>query len=484
MRSPSAERIGSQRPAKQHLPADIVTSVAPDVIELAETAGLFLDDWQKWVLHYACAESIPDVAWSAFEVSLLVSRQNGKGSILEARQLAGLFYFREPFAVHSAHEFKTAHEHFLRMINLIEGTPDLDRQVHKIRRGAGEQAIELKTGERLRFIARSTGSGRGMTGDVVYLDEAFALTPAMMGALMPTLSAVPNPQIWYTSSAPRKESEVLHGIRKRAVEGGSDRLFHAEWCADPDVTLDDVDAWYQANPALGIRISEDYVRSEFDAMRHIPQEFLRERLGVPEEPEGIESGPVPLEVWESLTDGQSATAGAVRLAFDMSSDRQWSTFGLAGRRLDGLTHVEVRDSKPGTDWVVARCKELTEGHGVPVSVVKGSPGASFIDVFQSSGIRVDVVSTAEYAEFCGRFIDATRGEQPSLRHRGDPRLMRSLATVQTKPAGDGGVVWSRRTSTADISPLTAATVAFGRLDELVPVSSGGFVDLSDFLDDE
>jgi hypothetical protein len=32
-----------------------------------------------------------DGKWAAFEVGLDVSRQNGKGGILEARELAGLF---------------------------------------------------------------------------------------------------------------------------------------------------------------------------------------------------------------------------------------------------------------------------------------------------------------------------------------------------------------------------------------------------------
>jgi hypothetical protein len=207
-------RLGSQRPTLVHRPVGGVTSAGPDIIELAATAGLFLDEWQRWFLTEAMSETA-ERRWAAFEVACVVSRQNGKGSIEEARQLGGLFYLREPLQVYTAHEFKTAFEHFLRITNLIEGCPEMDRKVQRIRRGAGEQAVELKTGERLRFLARSGGSGRGLTGDVVYLDEAFALTAAMMGALLPTLSAVPNPQLWYMSSAPWRTSEVLHSLRKR-----------------------------------------------------------------------------------------------------------------------------------------------------------------------------------------------------------------------------------------------------------------------------
>ena len=473
MRSQVAERIGSQRPAHRLLPGDVVTSAAPDVIELAETAGLFLDDWQRWVLHWACAESVQDEKWAAFEVAPLVSRQNGKGSILEARQLAGLFYFHEPFAVHSAHEFKTAHEHFLRMINLIEGCPDLDRQVFKVRRGAGEQAIELKSGERLRFIARSTGSGRGMTGDVVYLDEAFALTPSMMGALMPTLSAVPNPQIWYTSSAPRKESEVLHNVRARGRSGESSRMFFAEWCADDDTDIGDVDGWYQANPALGIRISEEYVRSELDAMLAMPDEFRRERLGIPEQLD-VNRSIISADQWEAMTVPiSSPIVSGQSFALDVSpTDRAWSSFAVAGRTVDGAIQLEVFDRRPGTSWVVERAVKLFADHGRPLRVEKGGPAGSLVPLLEQAGVVVDQVSTADLARATGQFIDAALGG--NLRHLGDPYLRTAVASAVLRHTGDADL-WSRRSSRVDITPLVACTLAFSTLEPDAPADEGFYV---------
>lgn len=412
-------------------------------------------------MQWACAESAPNV-WSAFEVGLLVSRQAGKGALLEARQLAGLFYLREPFAVHSAHEFKTAHEHFLRMINLIEGCPDLDRQVFKVRRGAGEQAIELKTGERLRFIARSTGSGRGMTGDVVYLDEAFALTPAQMGALMPTLSAVPNPQIWYTSSAPRKESEVLHGVRARGRKGDALRMFFAEWCADDDADIGDIDAWYQANPSLGIRISEQYVNAEFEAMAAMPEEFRRERLGIPEEPEST-SSVIALDAWNALEDKGSEITGRAVLALDVSPDRKYATIAAAGRRDDGLPHVETVVAKPGTSWVVGELPELLKRAGCEsVRIEKGGPAASLIPLLAEAGVKVDEVSTADHARATGQFIDAILAGE--LRHIGQQSLRSAVVAAKLRATGDAEL-WSRRSSKMDITALVAATLALGGVPE-------------------
>ena len=74
-------------------------------------AGLFLDDWQQFVLRHALGERA-DGKWAAQTVGLTVGRQNGKGSILEARELAGLFLLGEQLIIHTAHLQKTATQHF------------------------------------------------------------------------------------------------------------------------------------------------------------------------------------------------------------------------------------------------------------------------------------------------------------------------------------------------------------------------------------
>ncbi|TDD80915.1 hypothetical protein [Actinomadura rubrisoli] len=64
------------------------TSAGQECIDLAAKAGLCLDPWQRWVLDRALDEQ-GDGRWAAFEVGLLVPRQNGKSAIFEARVLAG-----------------------------------------------------------------------------------------------------------------------------------------------------------------------------------------------------------------------------------------------------------------------------------------------------------------------------------------------------------------------------------------------------------
>ena len=130
---------------------------------MARRAGLSLDDWQELVVSGALRTQ-KNGKWSALEVGVDVARQNGKGGILEARELAGLFCFGERMIIHSAHRYDTSMEAMRRLLMLIEDTPEFDGQVKRVARTNGEEGIELKTGQRIRFRTRTKGGGRGFTG--------------------------------------------------------------------------------------------------------------------------------------------------------------------------------------------------------------------------------------------------------------------------------------------------------------------------------
>src|SRR5262249_56902333 len=122
-----------------------------------------------------------------------------------------------------------AAEAFLRIRHLIEGSPEFSAEVSRIRTTTGAEAVELKDGKRLRFVARSSGSGRGFSSDLVILDEAYKLGDQEMAALLPTLNARPDPQVWYTSTAGSPESVQLGRGGGRGVAGGGPGPGGVEW---------------------------------------------------------------------------------------------------------------------------------------------------------------------------------------------------------------------------------------------------------------
>lgn len=457
--SSAKEPLGVQQPRVSSVPAFRSTAGA-EAADLAASVGLNLDPWQRHVLDGALGER-SDGRWAAFEVGLLVSRQNGKGSILEARELAGLFLFGEQLIIHSAHEFKTAQEHFRRILSLVDNFDHLRKRVSRVRTSHGEEGIELTTGQRLRFVARTGPSGRGFSGDVIVLDEAMILSPAVMAALLPTMSARPNPQVWYTASAGFPDSDLLRAVRERGAAGGDPGLAWFEWSAPPGADLDDRSAWAQANPALGIRVSEEFVQRERAAMPEI--EFARERLGMWDT--GLLGQVIPQEVWEKLSDPSSSPTGGLAFALDATPNRESASVGLAGRRPDGWIHVEVVENRPGVNWLVQRAKELQDRWQAPVFLDPAGPTGALMPALEAAGVTFVKLMASEYARACGAFYDAAMEHR--LRHIDQPLLNSALGAARQRPLGDAWA-WHRRDYT-DISPLVSVTNAlYGLLRSEVP----------------
>jgi hypothetical protein len=284
--------VGVQRPRIELVPPADVSATGEMALEVCRLAGLFLDPWQEWLLANSLGERA-DGKWSAFEVAQVISRQNGKGSVLEGRELTGLFAIdEERLIIHSAHEQATSSEHQRRLLELIEAVPDFDQQILRAPKGKGMEAIELRNGSRILFKTRTGGGGRGLTGDLIVLDEAMILPEATTAALVPTMAARSingNPQLWYAGSAVDQEKTehgvVLARVRDRALKGAP-RLMYVEWSGPgddpsrvPDDVFNDPDVWAQANPGLGLRISLEHVANEAGGALG-PREFAVERLGI------------------------------------------------------------------------------------------------------------------------------------------------------------------------------------------------------------
>lgn len=479
--------IGAQRPRLESIPA-FTTSAADDAIELAQIAGLGLDDWQQYVLHGSLGERA-DGTWSAFEVALIVSRQNGKGSILEARELAGLYLFQsDRLLVHTAHEHKTASEHYRRMITLVENTPELDKRVARHSSAYGREFIELKAaptiilgtgGRRIRrnersrliFIARSAGSGLGFTADCLVYDEDMILSATQVGVSMPTLSARPNPQVWYSGSAGRKTSTQLAHVRRRGVAGTSPRLaffewsinWHDEYCSPACTEHDDIDdplAVAKANPALGIRISADFVEAEREAMPDA--EFARERLGVGSYPAPADGWLIIPRKWFDIT--KSAAEEPLRVmypvfAIDVAPNRESASIAVAGLLgSGGPVGLQVTDHRDGTAWIAARVKQIQERwHPKQWVIDKRAAAGTLITELEKAGIPVETLQATDVAHACGQLYDAFRDD--SIRHYGQGSLRAALAGVDKRPLSDSWA-FDRRNSAVDISPLMAVTFAY------------------------
>jgi hypothetical protein len=486
--------VGAQRPSSLWVP-EYASSAGAEAVELARMAGLLADDWQAFVLVEAMGERAGG-KWAAFEVGLEVARQNGKGGATEMRELAGLYLLPEKTLIHSAHEFSTSLEAFRRMLITLESCPDLERRIMRVARSHGEEGIELKDGSRIQYRTRTKGGGRGLTGDFVLLDEAMHLPQAVMAALMYTLRAVPNPQLWYTGSAVDQETMehglVFASIRKRGLRGGDPSLAWFGWEAVNPATgvpfehPEDIDmesaadpaVWATANPALGDRISVEHMQKEHRSSD--PRTFAVELLCIGDwpDPDPDATRKVSAEAWNGCADPKSQPVGAVCFSFDLPPGRGSTAIGAGGKRADGQLHVEVVEHKSGTDWVAERIASLVERNETAgVTVAKQSPAMSLVPAVEraleavgfpadpKTGRRVKVLEVADQAKACGIFYDAVQDR--ALAHLGTTELAAAVRGAQTRQLGDSWL-WSRRSSAVNIAPLVAVTNALWGLATIVP----------------
>ena len=455
MRSPSVAPIGVQVPRVLHRPHTRANSWE-DVADVARAYGLVLDEWQESVLEASMGER-SDGQWSTPRVGVSVPRQNGKGALIEARELAGLLVFGEQVIVHSAHQQQTARLGFERVLAYFENFDDLRRRVRKVSTALARESIELTSGQMLRFPARSKGTIRGFSIDLLILDEAQIFSDAALQAVQPTMAARPNPQMWLlgTPPTPLDDGAVFTRFRADGLEGKDRRLCWAEWSAEPDADLDDRKAWAQANPALGIRIGYEAILDERAALSD--DGFARERLGMWSGAIATRSVIDP-ESWERCgKDTLSRPVDRLVLAVDVDPESSRAAVALAGVRADGLTHVELDEQRQGVGWVVPYIADLCSANRIAAVVVDAkSPAVSLLDELKRRKVKVTVTGVDEMASACAGLLQAVN--EGTVRHIAQPQLTLALVSARKRAIGDRWA-WNRRTVGDDITPLVAATLA-------------------------
>lgn len=486
---------------------------ALDVLAWAkDAAGYEPDPWQEWVLTNALGTE-PDSTWAASDVGLIVSRQNGKGTVLEIRELGGLFVLGEELIIHTSHEFKTSAEHFRRVKAVFDDHSALRKRVKRIAGSHGEEAIELfpqptlifgpgrkqitrRVAGRLRFLARSKGSGRGFSCDCLVYDEAMILSEDQVAASLPTMSARANPQIWYAGSAGNEDSFQFAAVRQRIVRNSKD-LFGAEWSIDPHndacprdeltgretnyfITCtkhddrDDPRSWAKANPGYGYRISEKFTRNT-EMANMPPQKFDMERLAVGKWPQPEAPWAVISEIaWNQLAVSQESAGFPVQpivFALDIDEDGRSATISAAWDHPGSkkvVLEIPKGCSRQGTDWVLEKADQLyRKRQPIGIVIPKSGPAAALIPggtkLWRE---RCIAIGTAEEAAAFAWLLQQVRnGNLWHFGREGAPTLWHAVATAATRVVGDGGKAWSRRDSESDITPVTSVTLAAYALDK-------------------
>jgi hypothetical protein len=477
------------------------TSLGFSVIEFAEQVlELDLLPWQRWLLVHML-ELLPDGTLRFRTVVILMARQNGKSTLSQVVALWFMYVYGVALVIGTAQDLDVAEEIWQGAVDLVEETPELDALKDNVVRVNGKKALVLTTGERYKVKAANRRAGRGLSGDVILLDELREHQSwDAWGAITKTTMARAQALVLAMSNAGDATSVVLRYLRlmahaalgdpdglnqdddtlgdtpeEVALEDDDDTLALFEWSAPPGCGIRDRDGWAQANPSLGYTITERTIAA---AARTDPEWIFRTEV-LCQWSEGTLEGPFPPGSWEACADEDSARApGApIALCVDVSWDRATSYVALASTRPDGLYHVEVIARRAGTDWVVpwlTSQERSEEVRSAPVAIqAKGSPASSLLGPLEDAGVHLVEWGGAALGAATGAFYDRVRaavgeGEATTaLRHRNQPVLNLATATAATRPVGDAWL-WDRRRSPTDVSPLIACTGALWCLSSAMP----------------
>ena len=466
-------RLGSQTPRVCNVPA-YVSTYGHEVVDFMDQIGRPLDPWQAAIVVDAFGVR-EDGLWAAYELCVLVARQNGKGGVTEAIELGGLFLFREPLMLHSAHQFKTSTSAFRRLQDIIDGSDWLTKRVKMISRSKGDESIELTKaagGGRLQFVARTLGSGRGLTGSKNIFDEAYALTVGQYAAQTPTLATLPNPQIIYTSTppdddtGPMPEDAMLPSVRKRGLAGGP-RIAMYEWSPMKGYDRANPDVWYECNPALGIRIQEWFLQQQLSAFAEAgrPAKFDTEHLGLWHGANDAGWVAFKLEDWKAAQDPNSGLAGQPVYCVESSRDLTHISIVAAGRRADDMRHVELVD-RFATDVgkLIGQLKKRIEKFD-PLAIVvdpAGPAGYLINDIRKHCGIDVLEPTSRDVAGACGSLyvgISSSDPESRDVRVRPHPSLDAAARAAEWRDRGDAKIFDRRNEASPDVAPIMAAALA-------------------------
>lgn len=478
-RRPESGLVGSECPriwTPPLRPLTPATSRGFECIEFAEEIlGIELMPWQKWLLVHGLELEPGSDAFRFRTVVCLVARQSGKTTAIQVLALWRMFVDRAGLVIGTAQNLDVAEEAWMGAVELAQGVPDLSAEIAAVDRTAGKKALRLTSGERYKVQAASRRGGRGLSGDLVVLDELREhQTWDAWGAVTKTTMARARPQVWGLSNAGDAESVVLdHLYRQGAkdIESGNTAtsLGLFDWGAEPGCELDDPRAWAQANPALGYRVSVDAIRAamETDPPHVFRTEVLCQWVDV------ARSSVFDAETWDQILDPTSELADPVCFGVDVAADRSHACIGVAGVRPDGVRHVEVVEYRRGTGWVVERLSELVRRWSPDAVVVDAAgPAGSLLADFEVAGIPVVLTSARDMAQACGMFFDSVQLE--TVRHRGQAELTDAVLAARRRPLGDAWA-WARKSATDDVSPLVAVTLAHWAARSSVPSDPGVYV---------
>jgi len=407
-------------------------------------------------------------------VGVMVGRQSGKTKWAAARvtgqalltyrddiaELVGLKRIIPQRIVYTAQNRSKAVERWKEHCGVILDSP-LGKYVEHLGNQNGHECLTFTNGSTYIPVTPSRNSARGITADLIIVDEALTHPMWLLGTLRPTMAqrhsanGCIGSQFIVISNAGNDDSELLNHLQElghKAIGAGDDSRVWVEWSMNPGDDPLAESTWLDTMPTLNQPngISLEFMREEIQSMRL--GDFMREYL-CHKTNDGSDRV-IDWEQWLSLYRDDVWLPNDPIIAIDVSWDRQRASI-VACSNVGEYLPIEVIDSREGVDWLVDRTIDIAERRNCSVVVDTGGPAASMVMILENRGIEVIPYAAKDVANAAACFYDNVRSKR--ITHLNDYRLNDAIKGATKRPIGER---WGfNRKGNVDISPLVAASFA-------------------------
>lgn len=457
------ERQGRQTPTKSYV-LPYSRTKGKEAIELYNSAKSDVKamPWQE-LLAYDILAVNNDDSWVHMKYGYAVSRRNGKSEIGVIRCLYGVKH--DEHILYTAHRSDTARAIWERVCDFalslgfkfktyssfgregIEwGDPDASEEEKKLK----HFKIDFRT-------RNSAGAGLGAGYDCLIIDEAQEYTTEQESSLQYVVSAAENPQTLYFGTPPTMVSRgnTFPQMRKRILSGEMPDSGWSEWSVDAMHDPQDVDAWYETNPSLGIRLQERVIRSEIT-----PDEvdFNVQRLGL--WLSYNQNACIKPAEWKiGAVSAVPALHGKLFAAVKYGHDNQNVALCIAVKTKSDSVFTEMIDCRPvkaGNEWILHFLKNAD----IQKAVVDGNGSKTLIEQCGTVGFRkITVPKVAEVMQANSDFEQAVFSGK--LQHMEQPSLDELVTNCEHRAIGsNGGFGYRTLASGRDVALIESNALAY------------------------
>ena len=440
---PSSYATGNQIPTSFVVPQYDTNDVL-DTLDLLAEAGFECMDWQAFLLE-AWMGVLPNGRWSAPVVGNETSRQQGKTRCIQGRCASEMLFY-DGTVIYTAQLQKTSTETFEEMAQLMDTKPLRKFLAPKgVRTALGREEIRLKSGAKMKFLARTRNGGNGQHGSLLIFDESQYLEPQSQGSFLGAISACRTrrgPQTIYNGNAPEESDYglVFERIRSDALSGRTRRTAWTEWsvgCTKSVPETANREDWVRTNPSWGILLDPETAESEFESLE--PVQFAHQRLGWFKERDGADKL-FSSEEWDAL-EVEDAPESWDRLTYGVRFRPDGRSVALSVCVMGGdRAHVELIREEPMTlgiewleEWLAARV-----GEAAAIAI----DGKSDVEDLRQRLLRRKVpkwrivaATPANAASAAGMLLNAIR--EGTVTHLRDQVLRDSVLCATKRKIGEG-----------------------------------------------